>query len=399
MRIAALAFGVVAGLIASLILALGGLDVQSTAQFASERQLQISRFGLFIIANIGVFGAGLVLASPLGGAVLFSIGALAWVLAALFLHHSTDLVLIVPPALLLVAGGLSLVSYVRRDRPIRVAPMKLGRRATADGPGDFEQVPQIRVGAGFFGEGGTAQPLRNAADPNLGSMNERDAPEPQWEPGRRRAVPPWQRQVFRQPEFDEPEEPGFARVARLISSVLSFGLYAAVAGAVILVAWNLHLGSGERPAAAKLEPAATASKPAPVIAPPASAPAASAPILAQSASAPAQQAPVGVIQAQRPPRQLPPGVIVAGGQQQPVVQPQPDQSALQPSGAQASAPPASQDASTDQASAADDSGAQPTDTPAVMPYPMPPQIAAGRGGATSKPAKTTPQTTLNSTGL
>jgi hypothetical protein len=396
LRIAALAFGVVAGLIASLILALGGLDVAATAQFASERQVQISRFGLFVVANLGVFGAGLVLASPLGGAVLFSVGALAWLIAALFLHHSTDLVLIVPPALLLIAGGLSLISFMRRERPIKVPPLKFGRRAAVESPEEYEQVPQIRVGAGFFGEGGTAQPLRNAADPNLGSMDERDSPD-DWEPGRRRrAVPPRQRQVFRQPDMDEPEDTGFSRFARGLSSILSFGLYAAVAGAVILVAWNLHFGGGEHPAAAKLEPAATtAVKPAPAK-PAAPALTATAPAASTAPAAP----PTTVATAQQPPR-APVGVVVAtptiAAPGQPVTQPRPDQTALQPPGTDTASAPASDAASADQASTASDDS-QTADTSTVMPYPMPPQIAAERGGAPSKAGRSAPQP-LNSTGL
>ena len=133
MRIAALAFGVIAELIASLILALGGLDVAANVGASPDRQIQVTRFGLFVVANIGVFGAELVLASPVGGAVLFLIGAVAWVAAALLLHHGADLVLIVPPALLLVATALSAIAFFRRGRGFDFPPLRLNRRGNAPG--------------------------------------------------------------------------------------------------------------------------------------------------------------------------------------------------------------------------------------------------------------------------
>ena len=78
MRIAALAFGVVAGLIASLILALGGLDLGPFGDAAADRQLQLTRFALYVIANIGVFGAGLVLGSILGAIGIVRIALWQW---------------------------------------------------------------------------------------------------------------------------------------------------------------------------------------------------------------------------------------------------------------------------------------------------------------------------------
>ena len=82
MRVAALAFGILAGLVASLILALGGLDVTAELGAAVDRQSQAIRFGLFVIGNLGIFGAALVLAAPLAGAVFLVLGAIAWVGAA-----------------------------------------------------------------------------------------------------------------------------------------------------------------------------------------------------------------------------------------------------------------------------------------------------------------------------
>ena len=51
MRVAALAFGILAGLVASLILALGGLDVAADLGATDDRQSQAIRFGLFVIGS------------------------------------------------------------------------------------------------------------------------------------------------------------------------------------------------------------------------------------------------------------------------------------------------------------------------------------------------------------
>ena len=131
MRIAALAFGVVAGLIASLILALGGLDLGPFGDAAANRQLQLTRFALYVIANLGVFGAGLVLAVPLGGAIVFVVGALAWGVSASMLHPGSLLVVIVPPLLLLIAAALSVVAHFSRGRRIAVLSHSGGAGAKA----------------------------------------------------------------------------------------------------------------------------------------------------------------------------------------------------------------------------------------------------------------------------
>ena len=117
MRVAALAFGILAGLVASLILALGGLDVAADLGTADDRQAQAIRFGLFVIGNLGFFGAALALAAPLAAAVFLVLGAIACVGAALLMHHTTDLVLITPPALLLVAAIFAVIAHIRRPRP------------------------------------------------------------------------------------------------------------------------------------------------------------------------------------------------------------------------------------------------------------------------------------------
>ena len=70
-RIAALVAGALAGFVASLILALGGLEV-SAAAFGGlgERQLALARFGLIFIANLSLLGAGVSLAIPRAGAII-----------------------------------------------------------------------------------------------------------------------------------------------------------------------------------------------------------------------------------------------------------------------------------------------------------------------------------------
>ena len=131
MRVAALAFGVLAGLVASLILALGGLDVGPDLSAAGDRQAQAIRFGLFVIANLGIFGAALALAAPLAGAVFLALGAIAWAGAALLMRQTIDLVMIIPPALLVIAAIL-------RDR--RAFPQSATRRGRGAGRRDHHSA-------------------------------------------------------------------------------------------------------------------------------------------------------------------------------------------------------------------------------------------------------------------
>jgi len=126
LRIAALAFGVVAGLVASLILALGGLDA-AELRYLDGRQMQLVTFGLFVIANLGVLGAGLVLAVPLAGAILFVVGAIGWIVAAVAMHHGPDYVMLTPPGILILAAVLSTVAFIRRRTAD--AEENFGRRA------------------------------------------------------------------------------------------------------------------------------------------------------------------------------------------------------------------------------------------------------------------------------
>ena len=277
MRLAALAFGVLAGLVASLILGLGGLDAGALTAI-DPRQLSALRFVLFTIANLGVLGAGVVLAAPLAGATLMLLGALTWIAAALVLRHGFDFVLITPPLLLLAGFALAIVAHLRRRDPAlardryddfidadRVPPpfaTETSRPADdSDEPDEPEddEPPVTQVRAGFFGQGGTAMPARVEAgrppQPALRDLDDQHRASDDWRPGARRP-PPRQAPMFRQPddEYEDDEESGFSRFARLSSGVLSFGLYAGLAGAAVLVFWSLRSApDAPRPAVAKVD--------------------------------------------------------------------------------------------------------------------------------------------------
>jgi len=283
LRIAALAFGVLAGLVASFILALGGLDASELAHL-DARQMQLVTFGLFVIANLGVMGAGLVLAAPLAAAILFIVGALGWIGAALAMHHGPDYVLLTPPGILIVAAALSVVAFLRRraagadDRAFsRQQSLAAQRAAMRDAEDDDEEAEEtedendertssgVAVGASFFGDAGTATPLRGTMD-----NQRRDS----WEPVRRKTEPPRQKPMFRdvEDEYDD-DESGFSRLARGISSVLSFGLYGALAAAAVLIVLNLRPTDIPKNTATKIEASAAQTKTtAPVLSPSSAAP-------------------------------------------------------------------------------------------------------------------------------
>jgi hypothetical protein len=269
LRIAALAFGILAGLVASLILALGGLDAAALTG-VDPRQLSLFRFGLFIIANFGVFGAGLVLAAPLAGAILLVTGAIAWIAAAFALHHGPDYVMLTPPGLLLLAAALAVVAFVRRPARVDEDEEEFGRiQASAtqraamaaaedqnEGEDEDEEPGAMPVGASFFGEAGTATNMHGAMarQPEPPRRNDDD-----WTPVRRRVEPPRTKPAFREPDDEyEDEESGFSRGARLTSSILSFGLYGALAAAAVLVFVNFRSGEFS-PSATKIEASAAIS--------------------------------------------------------------------------------------------------------------------------------------------
>lgn len=258
MRVAALAFGVLAGLVASLILALGGLDVSADLGAAADRQAQAIRFGLFVIGNLGIFGAALALAAPLAGGIFLLAGAAAWVGAALLMHHSTDLVLITPPALLAVAAVFAIIAHFRRPRrsrdaegnedDVEVIPPLRARRDEED---DEEEDVGLPAFAAAEQKG---QSVRNA-------FNDDPTGADEWNPRKKQPPPPRTKPSFRpiEEEYDEDDEPsGFSRFAMGLSGLLSFGLYAALAGAAVLIFWNMR-NDGEPPAVSVAEAPAISS--------------------------------------------------------------------------------------------------------------------------------------------
>ena len=261
MRVAALALGILAGLVASLILALGGLDVAADVGPAVDRQAQAIRFGLFVIGNIGVFAAALALAAPLAAAGLLLLAAVAWVGAALLMHHTTDLVLITPPALLLVAAVFAAIAHFRRPRPAAdddiedTAPEILTpQRAEEE---DVSELPEgeEEVGIPAFATEARAEPsVRSAFDDDRVRSLDSD-----WNPRRRRPPPPRAKPAFRPIEDEYDDEPsGFARFAQGLSGVLSFGLYAALAGAAGFIFWSMR-NEAEAPAVTVAEAPAVSS--------------------------------------------------------------------------------------------------------------------------------------------
>ena len=146
--------------------------------------------------------------------------------------------------------------------------MSAGARAPRNDEQEEDDDAAMPVGASFFGEAGTATPLRGAmqSEPALRG-SDRDDRNDNWEPVRRRVEPPRTKSVFRSPEEEyDDEEGGFARGARIISSILSFGLYAALAGAAVLIFWNLRVGETNHPSATKIEASASVPK-APALSP------------------------------------------------------------------------------------------------------------------------------------
>lgn len=396
LRIAALAFGVVAGLVASLILALGGLDAAAFAG-VDPRQLSLIRFGLFIIANFGVLGAGVVLAAPLAGTILFILGAIAWIAAALVLRHGPDYVMLVPPGLLLVSAAFGLVAFLRRpprayddyeddDRAIATQ-----RAAMADADGeedDRDERTDVAVGAQFFGEAGTATPMHGAMSQRQPEPSMRRGPDEDWQPVRRRTEPPRQRPMFRPVEDEYDEEPGFWRVSRITSSILSFGLYGALVAAAILIFLNLRTAE-PRPAAARIEASTPVSAPS------------SAPAPRVAATSSVSQAPSSAEIAAIAPALVAPSTVLPPSSFEPPTAAVAEASELAPpsSSAPASASFEASSASAEPSSAAPSSEPPPEDLtlgepPAsgpLMPFAMSPQMAAARSGpATRRPAPAAP---------
>ncbi len=269
MRVAALAFGVLAGLVASLILALGGLDVAADLGAAADRQAQAIRFGLFVIGNLGIFGAALALAAPLAGAVFLLAGAAAWIGAALLVRHSADLVLITPPALLLVAAIFAVIAHFRRPRPVDddtddsdieiIAPQRADRATRPSAMMGNEDADDGEEDIGmpaFAAEQRTEPSARGTFDDERARPKDVD-----WNPRKKQPPPPRAKPAFRpvEEEYEDDEPSGFSRFAMGISGILSFGLYAALAGAAVLIFWSVGNNLGPPAATVADAPPATSS--------------------------------------------------------------------------------------------------------------------------------------------
>jgi hypothetical protein len=317
------------------------------------------------------------------------LGAVAWLAAAIVLRHGPDYVMLVPPGLLLISAAFGVIAFLRRpsrdyddyDQEPALATQRAAMAASRREPDDEdeEEPGGVAVGASFFGDGGTATPMRGAMAPRPSESSMRRGPDDDWQPVRRRTEPPRQKSMFRSvdEEYDDEDEPGFWRVSRITSSILSFGLYGALVAAAILIFLNLRTAE-TRPAAAKIEasvPVAAASSslaPRTAAVPVLPKPPSSAEV---AAIAPALVTPSTVL----PPSSFePPPAAMAEASEPPPVASAP------PPAAAAASEPASADApaSSEPPSAADVT--PPSDV--LVPFEMSPQMAAAR----SKPAPRRP---------
>lgn len=234
LRIAALVAGALAGFVASLILAVGALEVTASSFGGlTVPQLALARYGLIFIANLSLLGAGVTLALPRTGAALLLLSALAWVGAALSFGHGADLVSIGPPALGLVAFALAVAADIsarrNRDRSSEAAA------AEAFEPDPYDVAPTPRA---YREQAALAAASPAGPRDQLSGMVERDFIPGRLNGKRERAVAD-ERPAFREIEPDF--EPGpLARFGRGLTGLLSFGLYAAAAGAVVLVVYNIY---------------------------------------------------------------------------------------------------------------------------------------------------------------
>ncbi len=206
--------------------------------------------------------------------------------------------------------------------------------------------------------------------------------------------------MFREPEDEyEDDESGFSRFARALSGVLSFGLYAALAGAAVLVFLNLRTGEATHPTATRIEASADPGKPA-------------APALLPSSSAPARIAEVPAASS-LPPLLAPPAAPLLAGEASPsstfgVASSIADRElstglGAPVLGATAETPQPADDFAASSAAPASSSAEPPAEpvqtagTAAPLPFAMPPQMAAARSRPAPRP--TPPAADTTDTGL
>jgi hypothetical protein len=117
LRIAALIFGLLAGVAAGLILALGDIETYLAALpvFAPRGQL-VARLLVYLVPAIGWVGAGMVLARPRFGGVLLLASAIGWAVLALAAGHGAVL-FAAPPFTFALAAGIVAMFGRRRAEP------------------------------------------------------------------------------------------------------------------------------------------------------------------------------------------------------------------------------------------------------------------------------------------
>ncbi len=280
MKIAALVLGALAGIVASLILALGGMEITAaTLGGLGDRQIAGARFTLILIPNIVLLGAGLSLAYPRIAAIPLLLATLLWAVGAIVLGHRADLVLAVPTALMLIAAIVAFLAgmfaarrassaaafdearlaLAERDEPRAVDAEYEGEEADPSGV-SVRYVQPVSVSAN-----GNTPRMQMDDDDQLGGLEGRsaipgrltgDAP-PQARPSRQsRPIDP----SFINPE-DETEDSPWINLGRGVASVLNFALYAALAAGVLLATYNLAQRDGATTNVAALPPAETKAAP------------------------------------------------------------------------------------------------------------------------------------------
>jgi hypothetical protein len=238
-----------------------------------------------------------------------------------------------------------------------------------------------------------------------------DEPVADVSPIRRRSDPPRQRSVFVEPDDEyEDEESGFSRFARGFSSVLSFGLYAALAGAAVLVFWNLRTGEATRPTATRIEASASsATVVAPVLEPSSSQP------QAQVAETPRVSAlpslltpPAAPLLAGEPTPSSTFGIPSSSVERElsnalsaPVLGASSEAMSIAPPADPVAAAASAEPSSGEASSSAEPLPAEPVQTAsasAPLPFAMPPQMAAARARPAPRPTPPAPAVTTD-TGL
>jgi len=121
LRSAALIFGLLAGLLGGVVIALGNLEsgLATVTELGSQREF-LAKFIVYAIPNLGLLGAGLTLARPRLGGLLMLVSAAAW-LAAAFLAGHGAVFFAALPFTFAAAGGL-VALFARRPPETFISP-------------------------------------------------------------------------------------------------------------------------------------------------------------------------------------------------------------------------------------------------------------------------------------